>query len=179
MKQEDLQKAFEALGKGGIVVNGDLVMEKNVEHEVANVESGGIGILIVNKEEKNVPQMTNAERDIRSAIEELMEEKESEGEDLLFRNKKQWWAVYRVLSCFCNYPSKMTAFEAKMKEFEVACIKGKPDLSYESIKAAPKDVPLMATCLPSMWDSLKDKGENYRQQFVVADFLMRKLGIRS
>ena len=48
MKQEDIQKALEALGKSGITVAGDLVLEKNVEHEVNNVEAGGIGIQIVN-----------------------------------------------------------------------------------------------------------------------------------
>ena len=41
MKQEDIQKALEALGKSGITVAGDLVLEKHVEHEVNNVEAGG------------------------------------------------------------------------------------------------------------------------------------------
>jgi len=48
MKQEDLQKALEALGKGGITIAGDFVVSKHVEHEVNNVEAGGIGIQIVN-----------------------------------------------------------------------------------------------------------------------------------
>ncbi len=48
MKKEDIQAALEAIGKSGIHVAGDLVLEKNVEYEVANVENGGIGIQIVN-----------------------------------------------------------------------------------------------------------------------------------
>ena len=48
MKQEDIQKTLEALGKGGITVAGDFVVSKNVEYEVNNVEAGGIGIQIVN-----------------------------------------------------------------------------------------------------------------------------------
>jgi hypothetical protein len=48
MKKEDLQAALEAISKSGIQVAGDLVLEKNVEYEVANVEDGGIGIQIVN-----------------------------------------------------------------------------------------------------------------------------------
>ena len=48
MKKEDLQAALEAISKSGIQVAGDLVLEKNVEYEVANVEEGGIGIQIVN-----------------------------------------------------------------------------------------------------------------------------------
>ena len=48
MNKEELQAALEAIGKGGIQVAGDFVMEKHVEHEVANVEAGGIGIQINN-----------------------------------------------------------------------------------------------------------------------------------
>lgn len=48
MNQEEIKKALEALGKGSITVAGDLVLEKHVEHEVNNVEAGGIGIQIVN-----------------------------------------------------------------------------------------------------------------------------------
>lgn len=44
MTQEELQKALEAIAKGGITVNGDLVLSKHVEHEIGNVEAGGIGI---------------------------------------------------------------------------------------------------------------------------------------
>ena len=48
MKKEDLMAALEAISKSGIKVAGDLVLEKHVEHEVANVEAGGIGIQINN-----------------------------------------------------------------------------------------------------------------------------------
>lgn len=41
---EDLQKALEALGKGGLNIAGDFVLEKHVENEIGNVEKGGIGI---------------------------------------------------------------------------------------------------------------------------------------
>ena len=44
MKQEELQKALEAISKSGITVNGDLVLSKQVENEIGNVEAGGIGI---------------------------------------------------------------------------------------------------------------------------------------
>ena len=46
MKQEDIIAALEAIKKSGITVNGDLVLEKKVDYEVANVENGGIGIQI-------------------------------------------------------------------------------------------------------------------------------------
>lgn len=48
MSLDNLQQALESLAKGGININGDLVLEKHVEHEIGNVESGGIGIQIIN-----------------------------------------------------------------------------------------------------------------------------------
>ena len=38
MTQEELQKALEAISKSGITVNGDLVLSKQVENEIGNVE---------------------------------------------------------------------------------------------------------------------------------------------
>lgn len=59
MTQEDLKRALEALGKSGITVAGDLVLEKNVEYEVNNVESGGIGIQINHGVEAEVVEEVN------------------------------------------------------------------------------------------------------------------------
>ena len=175
MKQENLQKTLETVTKCGITVNGDFVLEKHVEYEIGNVENGGIGIQINNG--KDAP-IAKSDKDIKSTIEALLAMKD-EKDAYLFQNKKQWWAVYRVLFYFCNYPTQMTAFEAKMKELEVAKVDGKRDLSYESLSAAVKEVPLMATCSPATWNTLKDKSDNYKQQYIVADFLMQKLGIKS
>ena len=80
MKQEDLLKALEAIGKNGIKVAGDLVLEKHVEHEVANVEAGGIGIQINNGNKPEVSSSANTtngevpERLKTEAAEELMED---------------------------------------------------------------------------------------------------------
>ena len=74
---------------------------------MANVENGGIGIQINNG--KGVP-LTASDKDIRSVLEELLKEKDDQ-DKLLFKNKKQWWAVYRVLSTFCQYPKQMKAFQ--------------------------------------------------------------------
>lgn len=56
MKKEDIQAALEAIGKGDIQVAGDLVLEKHVEYEVANVEEGGIGIQVING---SAPKLAN------------------------------------------------------------------------------------------------------------------------
>ena len=69
MNQEELQKALEAIGKGGIQVAGDLVVEKHVEYEVNNVEPGGIGIQIVNGKEE--PQ---SEANLLQRIDEQQQE---------------------------------------------------------------------------------------------------------
>lgn len=154
---------------------GDIVGVKIVENEFGNIEDGGIGIQINNGKEAPIAKF---DKDIKAAIEALQAEKD-EKDAHLFQNKKQWWAVYRVLFYFCNYPTQMTAFETKMKELEVAKVDGKRDLSYESLSAAVKEVPLMATCSPTTWNTLKDKSDNYKQQYVVANFLMQKLCIKS
>lgn len=176
MKQEDIQKTLETLGKSGITVVGDLVVgEKHVENEVANVESGGIGIQIVNGKE-NAP-LTVSDKEIKSALEEMFKVTDDEGV-LFFRNKKQWWAVYRVLSTFCNYPKKMTLFVAKINDLELDYAGNTTTITYDSLSAAPKDVPLMS-CSPAAWGTLKDVSDNYKQQYDVAEFLMQKLGIKS
>ncbi len=175
MKKEDMMAALEAISKSGITVKGDLVLEKKVDYEVANVENGGIGIQINNG--KDV-QFTVSDKDIKATLEALLKEKDDK-DKLLFRNKKQWWAVYRVLSTFCQYPKQMNSFKTKITDMEID-YGGNPNvMTYDSLAAAPKDVPLMATCSPSTWDTLKDKSDNYKQQYAVAEFLMVKLGIKS
>ena len=170
-----MMAALETISKSGITVAGDLVLEKNVEYEVNNVENGGIGIQIINGKDT---LLTTSDKDIKLAIEELLNAKNEVGE-FVFMNKKQWWAVYRVLFHFCNYPSQMKAFETKMLELEVTKVDGKRDLSYDSLSKASNEVPLMAKCSPSTWNAYKDISDNYKQQYVVAEFLMIKLGIKS
>ncbi len=76
MKQEDLLKALEAIGKNGIKVAGDLVLEKHVEHEVANVEPGGIGIQINNG---NTPEVSSSGKATTGEVpEKLMTEEAKE-----------------------------------------------------------------------------------------------------
>ena len=175
MKKEDMIAALEAISKSGITVKGDLVLEIKVDYEVANVENGGLGIQINNG--KDV-QFTVSDKDIKATLEALLKEKDDK-DKLLFRNKKQWWAVYRVLSTFCQYPKQMNSFKTKITDMEID-YGGNPNvMTYDSLAAAPKDVPLMATCSPSTWDTLKDKSDNYKQQYAVAEFLMVKLGIKS
>jgi len=154
---------------------GDVVGVKIVENQFGNIEPGGIGIQVNNGKDEPIAK---SDKDIKAVIEALLKAKDDK-DGFIFRNKKQWWAVYRVLSTFCNYPKQMTAFGTKMKELKVDEVDGKRDYSYDSLSAAPKEVPQMATCSPSAWNAFKDINENYKQQYDVAEFLMQKLGIKS
>lgn len=155
--------------------NGDIVALKVVENEFGNIEAGGIGVQ--NNIVKDIP-LTVSDKDIKATLETLLKEKDDEGK-LLFKNKKQWWAVYRVLSTFCQYPKQRTSFKTKITDMEID-YGGNPNvITYESLSDGSKAVPLIATISPSAWSTYKDISDNYKQQYVVAEFLMLKLGIKS
>ena len=149
-----------------------------------------------------IPLMNIKDKEVKAAIEKLLKAKDVKNE-FVFKNKKQWWAVYKVLEK-CQYPTKMTVFVIKMKELleskeeadkleslskvegkspdyrlYVVKIDGSRDLSYESLRAVAKDVPLLANCDPSMWKEYAEVNDNYKQQYVVAEFLMKELGLMS
>ena len=98
MNQEDIKKALEALGKGGITVAGDLVLEKHVEHEVNNVEAGGIGIQIINSKAE-----TKSTNEIKQAVMKLMDETDSTGKSII-QDQQQWWGIKMVLVQHCGFP---------------------------------------------------------------------------
>lgn len=106
MKQEELQKMLEAIGRSGITVAGDLVLEKNVEYEVAGGESGGIGIQIVNGRsdagsEAPVKKELNREKLARS-IEHCQD---------LFWGKSAYAVVYCVCRDVYGIEPNQSAFE--------------------------------------------------------------------
>lgn len=155
--------------------NGDIVALKVVENEFGNIEAGGIGVQ--NNIVKDVP-LTVSDKDIKATLEALLKERD-DNDKLLFKNKKQWWAVYRVLSTFCQFPKQMTSFKTKITDMEIDYAGNPNVITYDSLAAAPNDVPQMATSSPSAWDTYKEISDNYKQQYAVADFLMTKLGIKS
>lgn len=76
MTPEDIQKMLESISKSGINVKGDLVLEKHVEHEVNNVEPGGIGIQINNGE-----IVKKSEEVIADAVDENQENEDEQGDE--------------------------------------------------------------------------------------------------
>ena len=108
MKQEDIKKALEAIGKSGITVAGDLVLEKNVEYEVNNVENGGIGIQIMGEgHETGDPKTDDGKK-------ELSREQLARAIEIC---QEFFWgqSAYAVVFCVCRDDYKMmsnkSAFE--------------------------------------------------------------------
>lgn len=62
------KELFEKILKGGITVQGDLVMEKHVENEIGNVEAGGIGIQINYGAPQAGQNKARADADVLSSI---------------------------------------------------------------------------------------------------------------
>ncbi len=169
MNQEDIQKALEAIGKSGINVAGDLVIEKNVEYEVNNVENGGIGIQIINGKEK---PLAKSDKDIKDLIVRLQEERDEEG-NFLMHDLDQWYAIFRVLSHYCGYPSKPKDFEKTMKnigadDFRLPC-------KYENFrKVVLNQLPQNV----SLWKQFVNSADQYSlKQIIVAIKLMELLNI--
>ena len=183
MNQELHNKILEMLENGHINVAGNIVLgDQNIENHVDNVEQGGVGIVMpggtvnMTLAASATTPMTKNDQNIKAVIEELLTARD-ENDVPLFKNKKQWWAVYRVLKEHCNYPSQMNSFITKMNELGFSEIDEGRRPSYESIKKVSGDVPQMATTTTTTWNTVKEKSENYAQQYVVAEFLMKKLAI--
>lgn len=162
-------------------------MEDNNQANITNhFEGANIGKIVYNYgtiNENNYGQnssmpLTQTDKDIKETLESLLKEKDDKGK-LLFRNKKQWWAVYRVLSTFCQQPKQMTSFKKIITDMEID-YDGNPNvITYDSLTDAPKTVPQLAASSPSAWGTYKEINDNYKQQYAVAEFLMLKLGIKS
>lgn len=90
MGKEDMMAALEAISKSGIIVKGDLVLEKKVDYEVANVEDGGIGIQIINGKDKQKESGVDPENNHDDAI----PEEETSGDD---NSKLNFFAPKKVL----------------------------------------------------------------------------------
>ena len=167
MDRQELQKALEAIGKGGINVAGDLVLEKHVDYEVNNVEAGGIGIQINSGKEKS---LTASDEDIKAAIEALMEATDDEGQYIM-HDLDQWYAIFRVLSQLCGYSSKPKDFETNMRN--IGADKLRIPCKYDNYrKIVLSQLPANVT----LWGQYKNSADQYSmKQIKVAVKLMQLL----
>ena len=168
MSQDELQKLMEIIGKSGINIAGDFVANKHIEYEVKGVAAGGIGIQIIGDRKK----LTRTEEDVYAALETLQDDKDDEGNYIMFQSE-QWYAVFRVLSQFCGYPTKAKDFEKTMINL------GSDDLripcKYENFRKVtlnklPQNVAL--------WPQYINTADQYsKKQIDVAIVLMKELNI--
>ena len=167
MDKEELQEALEAIGKGGINVAGDLVIEKHVDYEVNNVEASGIGIQINSGKEKS---LTTSDEDIKEAIEALMEATDDEGQYIM-HDLDQWYAIFRVLSQLCGYSSKPKDFETNMRN--IGADKLRIPCKYDNYrKIVLSQLPAKVT----LWGQYKNSADQYSmKQIKVAVKLMQLL----
>ncbi|MCR5131059.1 MAG: hypothetical protein K6C10_06325 [Prevotella sp.] len=141
MNQEDIQNALEAISKGGINVAGDLVLNKEVEYEVNNVEAGGIGIQIVNGQEtsKKGGNAKVSNEQISQAISAI------NGSDKVLRHQQAFLGVCCCLISKHKWPSKM-------------------DLTVNRIKELPN---ANSWEIPCKWESIR---KFIRYKFVMTDY---------
>ena len=167
-RHDDLQKILEAIAKSGIKVEGDFVAQKNVEYEVVGVDAGGIGIQI----NGTCKKLTKTEEEIYTAIENLQKDKNDEGKFIMY-DFDQWYAIFRVLSQFCGYPSKPKDFEKSMRNI------GSDDLripcKYDNFRKVTLNKLPMNVALWSQY--LKTADQYSQKQLIVAITLMEKLNI--
>lgn len=132
------------------------------------------GEVVYNNYSSDRKAQTLSEENIVNAIRALLEAKDDDG-NRIFSKKAQWYAVYRVLNVYADYPSAMTSFHTKMQNLGF----GEDNLlSYESIAGVNKSIGAMASTSPETWGEMKDKSNQCHYQYIAADFLMRELGIR-
>ena len=111
MNKEDMQKAMLALGKANINIAGDFVMEKHVDYEIGNVESGGIGINIVN---------ANGSEDVTDDINKEFLGKALQQVQTLFWGQSSYAVIYCVLRDYYKYGENLSLFEAEMNNLAIS-----------------------------------------------------------
>jgi len=160
----------------------EFVSEKGIHiGKYIKVEKGAVyndqGYVTVNNypEEADAKERGTAkdDEDIYMAIVDLYQATDEKGERI-FTEQGQWYAVYRVLKEYCNYPEQMTDFVSLIKKKEWA--EEKPMCKYASIAHINKELPLLSVKV-SLWQRHKSINEKYAKQCAVAEFLLKKLEI--
>lgn len=115
---------------------------------------------------------SKTEKDVKNAIERLMEVKDDQNE-FLMRDQDQWYAIFRVLSTFCGYPQKAPDFSRTMENLGMSAMR--IPCKYDSFrKVSPNQLPQNV----SLWHQYKNTADQYSmKQVVVAVKLMELLEI--
>ena len=106
---------------------------------------------------------------VKQALEKLLRTTNAEGEKV-FVLQNQWYAVFRVLSELCDYPTNMKDFCRVMTDMGMGEVT--PPCKYESIKKVPAEITQLA-CKTSLWRSYLNKATTQaKKQIEVALKLM-------
>lgn len=169
MNQDEINKLLELAGQPRIQVSGDYVEHKHVEYEFTNfgtIESGGVSF--ASKEKGK--DLTNTETEVYNAIEAVQKEKD-EQDHYVMHDYDQWYAIFRVLSHFCGYPTKPKDFEKTMRNIgsdnlRIPC--QYDNFRKVTLNKLPKNVAL--------WPQYVNTADQYSQkQLSVAILLMNRL----
>lgn len=146
-----------------------------IERQEVTVQSGGNFYNGPGADDGGAAHKDQDQEEIAMAIADLYDERVEENGQLvpLFADKAQWYAVFRVLSKYCNYPSRITDFVRIMRKNNYDA--DEPVCSYESIKKANSDCAQLAVDV-SLWQQYKNLNGKYLKQCLVAGFLIKKLG---
>lgn len=108
---------------------------------------------------------------IHMAIVNLYDATDEKGKKV-FAEQGQWYAVYRVLKEYCNYPDRMTDFVNLIRKN--GWDEAEPLCRYDSIRNINKSLPLLAAKV-GLWQQYKSTNEKYAKQCAVAEKLMKLL----
>ena len=151
----------------------------NLEGLFKGADLSGAQIIAVNEGEvyytkygAGAASRTKTEEEVRQAVEQLMNAKDEQG-GFLMHDSDQWYAVFRVLSTFCGFPTKAPEFARAMKnmgmdDMRLPCV-------YENFrKVSPSQLPANV----GLWSQYKNTTDQYSmKQVVVAMKLMEILEI--
>ena len=157
-KQEKVQSLNIVMN--GITINGPMfdIHDNGVVENHYHISS-----------ESKSPSLTISDTKIKEALEVLLSATDEDGHKLLVQNN-QWYAVFRVLSEYCEYPSTMKDFCRVMTDMGMDEVN--PPCKYDSIKKVPTEITQLA-CKVNLWHSYRNKSTaQAKKQIEVALKLM-------
>ena len=160
-KPTGIYNYFEGATINNLVINNGSYTKNGTEHHYYG------------KDNKKNQSTTDSEEEVKNVLYELVEAKNEDGKPLLTYNA-QWYAVYRVLNEFRNYPTKMSDFCQKMAEWDMD--KVQTPCKYGSVRAGAREVPKLTTGVEN-WQQFAELTDAYKKQCDVANFMMERLNI--
>ena len=94
------------------------------------------------------------------------------GDGYMTVNQQQWYAVYRVLEEYDNYPRQMADFTRAMAQLGMDRVT--PPCKHDSLRKASQAFPRLA-CKVSLWKQYSTLSEAYGKQCRVAEWLVEKM----